>query len=515
MTDIERSAVIYCRVSSKAQTTRGDGLGSQETRCRQFASQRRYKVAQSFSDDMTGSVAERPGMKSLLAFLRKNKSNPHVVIIDDISRLARGVESHIKLRSAISLAGGILESPTVEFGDDADSELQEFILATVAQHHRKKNAEQTVSRMKSRLMNGYWVFQAPLGYEYRKASHGKVLAPKEPEASIIREALEGYASGRFQIQVEVMRFIESHPEFPRDGRGLITQQKIKNLLTRSVYAGMVEGPGWSVSMRKGHHEALVSFATFQKVQERLVEGGHAPARQDLNEDFPLRGFVECGDCGKPLTACWSTSKTGKRHPYYMCYAKGCVSARKSIRRDELEGAFEGLLAGLRPRRNLFELAADVFKEMWNGQKQLCSNNAKNLKIEIRKIEKQIDQLLDRIVDATTPSVITAYEKRIAKLESDKLLISEKASESIKTLHTFEQMFELAMMFLSNPQKLWSSKLIEHKRAVLKLTFSERLAWQRNQGFRTPKISMPFKVLAAISGGENVMAHRGRFELPTP
>ena len=27
-------AVIYCRVSSTKQTVRGDGLGSQETRCR-------------------------------------------------------------------------------------------------------------------------------------------------------------------------------------------------------------------------------------------------------------------------------------------------------------------------------------------------------------------------------------------------------------------------------------------------------------------------------------------------
>lgn len=305
-----------------------------------------------------------------------------------------------------------------------------------------------------------------------------------------------------------MRFIESHPEFPRDGRGLISQQKIKNILTRSVYAGMVEGPNWKVSLRKGHHEALISFETFQKVQERLVEGGYAPSRKDLNEDFPLRGFVECGDCGKPLTACWSKSSTGKRHPYYMCYAKGCVSARKSIRRDELEGAFEELLMELRPHRNLFELGATVFREMWNSQKKKSADNAKGLKSEIKKIEKQIDQLLDRIVDASTPSVVSAYERKIAKLESDKLLMSEKAAQSTKTPHTFEQMFELALMFLSNPQKLWSSKLIEHKRAVLKLTFSERLAWQRNQGFRTPKISMPFKALAGILGGENEMAHQG-------
>jgi len=37
-------AVIYCRVSSKAQTKRGDGLKSQETRCREFARYRGYDV---------------------------------------------------------------------------------------------------------------------------------------------------------------------------------------------------------------------------------------------------------------------------------------------------------------------------------------------------------------------------------------------------------------------------------------------------------------------------------------
>jgi len=37
----------------------------------------------------------------------------------------------------------------------------------------------------------------------------------EPLASIIREALEGYASGRFDIQAEVKRWLEAQPEFPK------------------------------------------------------------------------------------------------------------------------------------------------------------------------------------------------------------------------------------------------------------------------------------------------------------
>lgn len=192
MGNVSKTAVIYCRVSSAAQTKRGDGLGSQKTRCLEYARMRGYTVIQTFVDDASGSLIERPGMRDMLAFLRKHQSAGLAVLIDDISRLARGVKAHIELRAAISLAGGTLESPSVEFGDDADSELQEYILATVAQHQRRKNAEQTLNRMRARVMNGYWPFACPVGYRYQKVSgHGKMLVRNEPLASILQEALEG------------------------------------------------------------------------------------------------------------------------------------------------------------------------------------------------------------------------------------------------------------------------------------------------------------------------------------
>ena len=50
-------AVIYCRVSSAKQTVRGDGLGSQETRCREFAKYKGYEVVDVFRDDSSGSLA--------------------------------------------------------------------------------------------------------------------------------------------------------------------------------------------------------------------------------------------------------------------------------------------------------------------------------------------------------------------------------------------------------------------------------------------------------------------------
>ncbi|WP_341645355.1 recombinase family protein [Thauera sp. SDU_THAU2] len=290
MDTIKKCAVIYCRVSSTAQTKRGDGLSSQKTRCTEYANARGYTVLETFSDDASGGLIDRPAMKAMLAFLKKHRRAEPVVLIDDISRLARGVKAHIELRAAIKLAGGTLESPSVEFGDDADSELQEYILATVAQHQRRKNAEQTKNRMRARVLNGYWPFACPVGYRYQKVSgRGNMLVRDEPLASIVQEGLEGYASGRFQLQAEVMRFFDSFPEFPRDSNGQVRNQRITDILTRPVYAGYVSAPHWDVPLLKGQHEGLISYETFLKIQERLNGNARVPNRKNLNEDFPLRG----------------------------------------------------------------------------------------------------------------------------------------------------------------------------------------------------------------------------------
>lgn len=450
-----RNAVIYARVSSVAQTKRGAGLESQQTRAREFAAYKNYNVVKVFEDDLSGGTAKRPGMDAMLAYLKAHRNDPHVVIIDDISRLARSVKAHIELRAAITMAGGILESPTLEFGEDADSELQEYILATVSQHQRKKNAEQTLNRMRSRVLNGYWVFQAPVGYRYQKTDgQGKILVRDEPLATIIAEGLEGYASGRFQTQAELARFFQSYPEFPKDRDGIVRLQRVKDILTRPVYAGMVEAPSWDIGLRQGKHKGLVRFETFQKIGKHLSGNAKVPARKNLNEAFPLRGAVLCGDCNTPLTACYSKGKA-KRYPYYLCHHRGCVSYRKSIPRDKVESEFEDLLKELKPSANLFKAACAMFKDVWHYRLTNTAKTRQAAEKKIMDIEKQTEQLLDRIVDASRPEVIGAFETRIAKLEKEKLVWKEKLQNSGKTLLPFEKMFEHSMKFLADPLKLFN------------------------------------------------------------
>ena len=68
-----------------------------------------------------------------------------------------------------------------------------------------------------------------------------------------------------------------------------------------------------------------------------------------------------------------------------------------------------------------------------------------------------------------------------------------------------------MNFLESPWKLWVSDQLEHKRMLLKLMFAKRLAYKRGVGFSNADLSMPFKALNMISGGENEVAHPRGFE----
>ncbi|EKS35386.1 recombinase family protein [Afipia clevelandensis] len=513
-----KKAVAYVRVSSRAQEKRGDGLASQEAVCRRYADAMGYEVVEVFKEVLTGSAIDRPAMRSLISYLRANKAEGRYVIIDDLSRFSRGHEAHWALKKEIARAGGFLCSPKMQFGENANARLVEGVMVTVSQHQRELNAEQTRTRMFGRVLNGYWPFAAPMGYRHtRVQGHaGLLLTRDEPVASIIQEAMEGFASGRFETQAEVKRFLETQPAFPRKGRnGDVHYQAVSDLLTKLVYAGYVEHKDWGIAPLKGKHEPLVSLETFERIQNRISDVARAPMRVDIRSDFPLRGAVCCAECGKAMTSCWSTSKTGMKHAYYMCFGKGCPRYRKSIRRDELEGSFAEMLKHLVPGAKLIDLAKAMFKNAWQQRASQTAELTQTYKNEIKKIEKETARLIDLVVGSTSNEVAKAYERRVFELEKQKLLLVEKQEQLGRKPGSFDELFELAVSFLSKPYDLWASGNLALQKLVLRLTFAEHLAYCPENGFRTPKTTMPFKLLEPFREGKKSMARPKRFELLTP
>jgi len=513
----KQRAVIYCRVSSKSQESEGHGLESQETRCRQHAEVKGYEVAMVFPDTVTGGgdFIQRPGMRSLLSFLDAYPGERFVVIFDDLKRYARDVEFHIKLRREMDTRGARRECLNFNFDNSPEGKFIETIMAAQGQLEREQNGRQVAQKMKARMQSGYWIHTAPVGYKYQTVKGcGKMLLPDEPLATVVRDAFEGYAMGRFETQAEVQRFFETFPDFPRNSKGEITRQRVKDVLTNPLYTGYIFSDTYGIDWLKGHHEQLITVSTFEKAQERLQGIPKAPVRKNVGDDFALRGFVCCADCGTPLRSSWSKGKT-KSYAYYLCQTKGCASYGKSIARDKIEGDVGVMIKRLEPSKKLIVLAKAMFRHVWDQRRAQAKEAIQSGKVQLRALDQQIETLLSRIMDSSNATVIGTYETKISTLEKQKIILGEQLARQTEPKGTYEEKLEPVLTFLANPWKLWETGHTALRRTVLKLVFADRIQYDRFEGPRTPQITLPFKALEKITDQRVCFGAGEGTRTPTP
>ena len=492
-----KTALIYCRVSSKKQTVDGAGLDSQEHRCREYAAERGYVVKEVFPDSQTakGDFMDRPGMKALLAYLDAHKGESHIIIFDDLKRFARDTEFHWNLRRTLAERNAVPECLNFRFDETPEGRFYETIIAAQGQLEREQIGRQSVQKMRARLERGFAVFRAPVGYNYAKAKGGgKVLEIDPVLGPIVKEALDGYASGRFASQTEVKRFLESQPAYPKDMEGgLIRPQTIPRLLGKEIYAGLVGALNWGIPFRPGQHEPLITLDTFHKIAVRLNQRVFMPRRADNVAEFTLRGAVCCSACNTPLTAGFCKGKM-KSYPYYWCHNVLCDLKGKTIPRAKLESHFSEVIEQVSPSDWLGPLFGAMLKKRWEIQASQALAATQGLEKQIADNDAAISQLIDRTLETSSPALLTAYEKKIEQIERETLLLRDKQAQNRQPKVNFDTLFELSMRFFSQPKKIWESNVYELQRLVLKLVFKGHLPYAHGKGFEHLPFSETFKLI---------------------
>jgi site-specific DNA recombinase len=281
-------------------------------------------------------------------------------------------------------------------------------------------------------------------------------------------------------------------------------------MTHPIYAGYIESEVWGVSFRKGQHEGVISLETFERIQERLTGKTLIATRRDINEDFPMRGYVVCGCCKQPLTANWSKGRN-TAYPYYICRHRGCEKFGKSVARDKIESAYQELLRALVPSEQLFGLMLNLFKKRWDQSEARAKDTRTAMKLEVNAIEKKIAQILDLMVASDNKTVLVAFERKIDELERQKLVLAEKTERCGTSAKGFDETFRTAFDFISSPWNLWENGTLEDKRIVLKLTLASHIEYDWKNGVRTAELSIPFKVLLGKCDPKNELADRVGFE----
>lgn len=488
-----QKALIYARVSSERQKTEGHGLESQEHRCREYASSRGYEVEKVFRDSFSGGgdYTKRPAMTEMLDHMDAKPYNSYMVIFDDLKRLARDTEQYLKLKKALEIRRATVECPNFVFTASPEGQYVETIMAATAQLEREQNRRQVMQKMKARLELGYWTFpDLPTGYVFKKDPvHGMLPIVVPESADIIREGLEGFASGRFQEQKDVRRFFAEKDV--REGKPVYLSY-VKRLLTKIFYAGYIEYPAWEVSRRLAKHEGLIDLPTFLKIQERLSGKTTTHIKNFLHEDFPLRGFVLCGSCVKPVTASWSSSHAG-RFAYYRCKTKGCSEVGKSIRKADMEKQFESILQKIEPNAEVLALTKVIVADVWRKKMADRVNQKALIEREIEKTESECSRLVQLAARATSEQVVATYEERMGELVDRGVVLKDSLMSLAQHGPSIETALDIVFDFLRNPSKQWQKGNIHTKKLVLKLVFEQNLRYNKNSGFETAILSLPLRV----------------------
>jgi hypothetical protein len=270
------------------------------------------------------------------------------MVVHAIDRFARDTLHHKLLRTALLTLGVTLRSVTQPAVDDSpEGEFIETLLSSVAQLDNRLRARRTVAGMKAKIDRGGWPFKAALGYKNAEDGNGRRVIVQDVErAPLIRQAFEMYATGVHK-KLAVLRHVTALGL--RNWKGEpVPMQTFDRMLRNPCYAGMIRISGVKVQdwnhCEEAAFPAIVSKEVFATVQDVLANRGVvASPRHRNNPDFPLRGFVRCGFCDRPVTASWNRGRNGTRYPNYHCQNRKCegkqLGQRHTFNRELLEGAF--------------------------------------------------------------------------------------------------------------------------------------------------------------------------------
>jgi site-specific DNA recombinase len=499
---VYKEALIYCRVSTVNQENDGSGLQSQEHRCREYARSKGYEVEKVFLDSSSGGgdFMDREGMRELLSYIDKNVQKNYVVIFDDLKRFARDTEFHFKLKATFLARDVKLECLNYRFDDSPEGTFVETIFAAQGQLEKDQNKRQVIQKMKARLDDGYWPFFPPPGYKSEKvAGQGKVLTPHNPKARIITEALEGFASYRFQNIVDLTNFLIKKGFSLNNGKNHV--QRTIELLIRPIYAGYIEYPDWGVSRRIGKHKPLISKECFAKIEARLNSNIKNTARKDISKDFPLRNFVACSECKKLMTSSWCTGRSQK-YPYYRCTNKACLNKEKNIRADIMEKELLSVLQGVIPKVQLLEYVKAKLNLKWQKTLKEVGEIKKSIQFEIESYKNSIKTYVAQMEKAKSESVLDAIQEQIEDLDKKEKISVGKLYDISNTNLDFGTALSLVFEILKNPYTEWQKGDLDHRRLLLGMIFQGNIPYDRKKGFGTAILQLPSKVFCSFDSSNS-------------
>lgn len=476
-----RYAIGYVRVSTSEQKKYGNSLETQRNNIEDFCFKQNIVLLKMFTEDFSGADFERPEFQELLKFIKANRGEVDLLLLDRQDRFARNTEQALSMTRKLKELGVEVNfvSEWIDNVDSPEGKLISNIRYTMAESFRDRLRKITSMGTRQSLSEGRYTKTPPRGFKRVRNSSNKIIIAPDDKAALIKDLFTDYSLGIYS-QKEILA------KYRKLGLD-ITKSSLSRMLSNILYAGYIDLNKHNIhpyNLKKGQHQPIISLELFEKVQEIKNERNNSLKNTKVdNENFPLSGFLDCPKCGKKLTGSntnnGKTKKVTSYYYYYECKSKkGC---KERYTAETIHSMFELELAKLKPSFKIQELFKEVLIDEYEKFNTERLQVLSQVEVRLKRISELLFSLKDKLIrDLITEQDYKDFNKRYS-LDKAKL---EREKKELEGFHKdLEKLLEYGLNLICNFDILYKESSFKLKKRLLGSILEDSIVFSKNN-FRT-------------------------------
>ena len=295
-----KTAVLYLRVSSKRQMDtaadidpEGNSIDTQRKICRDKARHMGVVIVGEYVEpgNSAQTIAKRPVFQDMMKRIKEERDVDHVIIYQR-SRAFRNYIDAGNTKVELEKIGVSLVSAKEDFGKGLNAEVMEAMTDVFNWWTVRQGGEDIKLKMANKVRNGGTPSRAKVGYlNVGKNIDGRKIntIDVDPERGrFITMAFELFATGEESLDSLRDKLTAAGFRMPKWGKattGIISEEKLRNLLRDRYYLGFVQLDGIEYP---GNHTPLVTPELFDRVQRVLAVRGENHVRHREHNHYLTR-----------------------------------------------------------------------------------------------------------------------------------------------------------------------------------------------------------------------------------
>jgi len=464
-----KNVILYVRVSTDEQADRGFSLRDQEEKLVQYCRDNNYHILKIYKEDYSAKTFNRPEFTKLLAYCKTNASKIDELLFLKWDRFSRNTaESYNKINffNNLNIRPNAISQPL-----DLSIPEQGLMLAvylSIPEVENQRRSQNVTAGMRRAFKEGRYVGAPPKGYSVGRDSSKKPILVPNKDARHIKTLFELFSTGTYNLK-------EIYLKLKKKGFSS-SSSAMSRIIRNPLYCGMVPIKAYReepAAMVEGIHEPLVTKKMFYKAQE-ILEGRKKQKgtnHKKVNPKFPLRGFIMCPSCNKPLSASTSRGRNNT-YSYYHCFSPCSIR----IRVEDAHAWFTKFLKGLALTKESYELLMELIKEEFEKFQKSSQLGPKHYE-QKEKLTSKLHKIQDLFIEGD----LSKEDYQITKMRYSELLNELKEKETgIGDKRKILEKYKNGFKKMENIDSQFFKSEIELQRSLLGSIFSKNFQFENNR-----------------------------------